>query len=371
MSRKILIIGAGIAGLATARALDLRGMSYDIVEKAPYLLQTGAGMFLPGNAALALRALGLFNEINARAVCNERQTIRTAIGAVLHDMDVAAFWRNAGPCLSMTRTSLIDILASSIATPIRFGCSVASLAVGTGVADVRFSNGTETSYDLVIGADGLCSWTRDQLFDEATPVRHGRTCWRFVTTNSVDLRHWTVSLGKSRALLGVPLEENKLYVYADADDRLLPESQSPASDELRSLFADFRGPVAQSIARLTPDKRISKAPLGEIRAQAWHLQNAVLIGDAAHGCSPSMAQGASMALEDAIVMAECLSRSLDVRHALQTFSERRLNRVLWVQKQSRARDATRALPEFARDALLRLLGDRLYRRSYTPLLAPY
>jgi 2-polyprenyl-6-methoxyphenol hydroxylase-like FAD-dependent oxidoreductase len=90
----------------------------------------------------------------------------------------------------------------------------------------------------------------------------------------------------------------------------------------------------------------------------------VLIGDAAHASSPSMAEGAGMALEDALVLAETLATEKDVDEA------RRRSRIEWVQKQCQARDRLRALPSLARSTIVRVLGRAVYRRSYGPLLQP-
>jgi 2-polyprenyl-6-methoxyphenol hydroxylase-like FAD-dependent oxidoreductase len=116
---------------------------------------------------------------------------------------------------------------------------------------------------------------------------------------------------------------------------------------------------------------MQSARLAEIPAQPWISGNAVLIGDAAHACSPSMAQGGAMAFEDAGLLADCLAGHADISTALSDFSGRRQARVEWVQKQSRVRDATRSMPRPLRNAMLRLLGDRLYRRAYKPLLSPF
>lgn len=370
MSRKILIIGAGLAGLALARAFERKGIAFDIIDRAPSPLTGGAGMFLPGNAMVALRGLGLGEQVADIAWHNRRQTILDAGGGVLHDMDVERFWADAGPCLSLTRASLTGILLSGVEAQVRHGIWTDAIAIEGGRAQVAFSNGAAAVYDLVIGADGFNSATRGQLFGDQPPEIYPRTCWRMLVPNSIGLRHWTVMLGHRRALLGVPVEDGLLYLYGDADNVLLPDHLTNHRRDLQELFGAF-GPLAPVVAAIGPDDRIDRGLLGEVAARDWSNDAALLIGDAAHACSPSMAQGASMAFEDALVLADCLADARDLRTALASFSEQRLERVRWIQKQCRARDSTRALPRPLRIAILRLLGDRLYRRSYTPLLAPF
>ncbi len=371
MSRNILIIGAGIAGLALARALERRGIAFDIIDRAPSPLTSGAGMFLPGNAMVALRGLGLGEQVADIAWHNRRQTILDAGGGLLHDMEVDSFWEEAGPCLSLTRGSLTRILRSGVETPIRHGIWTNAIAIEGNRARVTFSNGDETVYDLVIGADGFCSATRALLFGYEPPEIYPRTCWRMLVPNSIGLRHWTVMLGHRRALLGVPVEDGLLYLYGDADNMLLPAHLTTHRQDLRDLFGGFAGPLAPVVDAIGPDQRIDKGILGEVTARDWSNDAALLIGDAAHACSPSMAQGASMAFEDALVLGDCLTGAQDLRAGLAEFNRQRLARVRWVQKQCRARDSTRSLPRPLRFAILRLLGDRLYRRSYAPLLVPF
>lgn len=371
MSRNILIIGAGIAGLALARAFERRGIAFDIIDRAPSPQTGGAGMFLPGNAMVALRGLGLGEQVADIAWHNRRQTILDAGGGLLHDMDVEHFWADAGPCLSLTRAALTGILRSGVETQFRYGIWTNGITVEGTSARVAFSNGEEAVYDLVIGADGFNSATRGQLFGDQPPEIYPRTCWRMLTPNSIGLRHWTVMLGHRRALLGVPVEDGLLYLYGDADNVLLPAHLTNHRRDLQDLFGGFAGPLAPVVEAIGPGDRIDRGILGEVPARDWSNEAALLIGDAAHACSPSMAQGASMAFEDALVLTDCLADAQDLRAVLAAFGRQRLERVRWIQKQCRARDSTRALPRPLRIAILRLLGDRLYRRSYTPLLAPF
>jgi len=371
MSRNILIIGAGIAGLALARAFERRGIAFDIIDRAPRPVTGGAGMFLPGNTMVALRGLGLGEQVGDIAWHNRRQTILDAGGGVLHDMDVDSFWEDAGPCLSLTRASLTGILRSGVETQVRYGTWTDAIAIEDHKARVTFSDGAEAVYDLVIGADGFTSATRTQLFGYEPPEIYPRTCWRMLVPNSIGLRYWAVMLGHRRALLGVPVEDGLLYLYGDADNVLLPAHPTTHRQDLQDLFGGFAAPLAPVVAAIGPDDRIDKGFLGEVAARDWSNDAAVLIGDAAHACSPSMAQGASMAFEDALVLADCLAGAQDLRTALAEFNQQRLERVRWVQKQCRVRDSTRSLPRPLRIAILRLLGDRLYRRSYTPLLLPF
>ena len=112
------------------------------------------------------------------------------------------------------------------------------------------------------------------------------------------------------------------------------------------------------------------APIEEVAPPAWTAGRFVLIGDAAHASSPNMAQGAAMALEDALVLADLLATSQDIDEALTEYRQRRTARVTWVQEQTHRRDRTRNLPPIIRNITLRLAGKRIYQSNYRPLRDP-
>ncbi|MET0674200.1 MAG: FAD-dependent monooxygenase, partial [Bradyrhizobium sp.] len=197
------------------------------------------------------------------------------------------------------------------------------------------------------------------------PARYvGNVCWRFITKNVADIDCWTAMLGRDRTLLAIPVSQTDVYVYADmavsnGDIRALSRNSS-----LRSLFEGFTGPVFPLIDRLHSDAQVNFGPIEEVQLKDWVQGRIVLLGDAAHGCSPSMAEGAGMAMEDALVLAEELSPGAHVSKALNMYAKRRRPRVDLVQNQSRARDRMRSQPTLPRAVMLRLFGTSLYRRSY-------
>src|SRR5262245_23890356 len=111
---RILIVGAGIAGMALAKALEQKGLEAQLVERQPEPQTIGAGLFLPGNAVRAIAHLGLLEQVAARAVPIKRQLILDAGGKLLNAVDTQDFWRECGPCLSLPRRELHDILIASL-----------------------------------------------------------------------------------------------------------------------------------------------------------------------------------------------------------------------------------------------------------------
>ncbi len=366
---RILIVGAGIAGLALAKALEQRGMEAQLIECRPELPVTGAGLFLPGNAVRAIEQLGLREEVAEKAVPIKRQLILDAGGKVLNAIDSENFWRECASCLSLQRKGFQDILKASLGrSTIAFGRSVASLKQDSAGCSVTFDDGAAAKYDLVVGADGMHSTVRELASLGGSARYVGTVCWRFITQNTAGIDCWTAMLGTGRTLLAIPVSRTDVYVYADISVPGDGVPGLPPDSPLRSLFKDFAGPVFPLIDRLSADTPIHYGPIEEVRLKDWISGRVVLLGDAAHGCSPNMAEGAGMAMEDAVVLAEELSRSTDITKALRAYMERRRPRVDWVQNQCRARDKMRSLPALPRAAVLRLFGTSLYKRSYSPLL---
>ena len=354
---RVLVVGAGIAGLAFARAAGDRGMDVEVIERDQQLPTTGAGLYLPANATRALDALGVGPDIAARGNTIARQQFRDHRGRLLADVDTRAFWHGVGECLAIRRTALLDVLRAAAGdVQIRFDVTVTHIE---GAAAVTLSDGTTRTFDVVVGADGVGSTVRQLAFDGGPPTPVGQVAWRYVVEDRPDLTDWVVRLGRGRAFLTIALGDGLVYCYADVSSAL-----ATGVDDWRDNFADFGAPVPDL---LTHGRRAHRAVIEEVTTPRWTARGVVLIGDAAHASSPNMAQGVAMAAEDALVLADLLAtRGLD--DALMAFVDRRTPRVRWVQRQTHRRDRTRDLPAVLRDATLRVVGRRIYASNYTPLL---
>ncbi|MGW8729424.1 FAD-dependent monooxygenase [Streptomyces sp. NPDC055808] len=361
---RILIVGAGIAGLALAKVLLERGLAVDVVERradgAPDL---GAGLYLPANAVRALEAIGVGDEVAKHAAPVTRQRLHDHRGRVLSEFAVDRIWGDVGPCLAMTRGELHTVLRDAVdGTAVRYGIEVRAV---TDDGTVTFCDGTSSTYDLVVGGDGINSAVRRSLFGGPEPRFLGQLCWRFIADDTAipGLTDWTARLGdRGRTFLTVQLGGGRVYCYADINSSV----PTPPGGDWRTLFADFGGPVA---ALLEQGDGAHFAALHESENTAWTRPHAVLIGDAAHACSPSMAQGGAMALEDAWVLADTLVAEPDVPTALEAFQARRTERVAWVLAQNHRRDKARNLPTPLRNFTLRRVGERMFKANHAPLHA--
>jgi 2-polyprenyl-6-methoxyphenol hydroxylase-like FAD-dependent oxidoreductase len=189
----------------------------------------------------------------------------------------------------------------------------------------------------------------------------GQASWRFIAHGFPDISDWTVMLARGRAFLTVALGQGAVYCYADVSAR---DPADVGDADWRRSFVEFADPVP-SLLEAASD--VHFAPIEEVAPPAWGAGRVVLVGDAAHASSPNMAQGAAMAVEDALVLADVLATGRPVEQTLGEYERRRTGRVAWVQAQTHRRDRTRSLPTLLRDAVLRVAGERIFRSNYRPL----
>ena len=270
-------------------------------------------------------------------------------------------WDGVGGCVAIRREALHEALREATAeTPVRLATSVTDLEDGE-APRVTFSDGSSGSFDVVVGADGVHSTVRRLALGGPPAGYVGQSSWRFLADGFPELTDWTVMLGKGRTFLTVSLGEGAVYCYADVNTS---EPVSAADGDWRRSFADFADPVPRLLEQ---GSEAYFAPIEEVAPPAWTARRVVLVGDAAHASSPNMAQGAAMALEDALVLGELLTDGQPVDEALTGYVERRKARVAWVQEQTHRRDRTRNLPATVRNVTLRLAAERIFKSNYGPL----
>ena len=360
----MLIVGAGMAGLGLARALHQRGITATVVERATSWEPIGAGLYLPANAVRALHELGIGPALAARANLIGHQRLLDHRGRLLADIDLDRIWNGVGGCVAIQRAALYEALRNATTeVPVRLGTSVTDLEDGE-APRVSFSDGSTGSYDLVVGADGVHSTIRSLALGGPAASYVGQASWRFVADGFPDITDWTAMLGRGRTFLTVALGQAAVYCYADLNTS---EPAVAAREDWRERFADFGGPVPRLLDHAS---EVYFAPIEEVAPPAWTARRVVLVGDAAHASSPNMAQGAAMAVEDALVLAEMLAADQSVDEALAGYVERRKARVSWVQEQTHRRDRTRGLPTTIRNLTLRLAAERIFRSNYASLRGP-
>ncbi|GIF12614.1 FAD-dependent monooxygenase [Actinoplanes teichomyceticus] len=367
MTLRILVVGAGIAGLAAARGLRVAGFRPDVVEALPATMSPAAGIYLPGNASRALRLLGLDVPLRPLGDLIFRQVFLDARGRELFQMDVAGLWAGVGESRALSRADLQQVLLTGVGGEVRYATGVRDVQVVDGAAKVEFTTGAIAEYDLVVGADGRRSTVRERagLGGPATPT--GQVVYRAVVSGGPPLTDWTAVLGRRAQFVAMPMGGRRVYCHADETAPDAPDPVDPLG-RLREVFGSFGGPVTGILDRI---EKVSVARTDEVVLPAWSRGPVVLVGDAAHATAPTLAQGAAMSFEDGYVLGQELRRSAqDIPAALHAYEQRRRPRCAQVRDRTRERDRTRDVPPSVRDPMLRRRGAQIFTDHYRGLAAP-
>jgi 2-polyprenyl-6-methoxyphenol hydroxylase-like FAD-dependent oxidoreductase len=370
---QVLIAGGGVAGLALAGRLARDGIGVEIVEKSA-AWDRGTGIYLPGNAVRALRDLGVADQVTAGGRVNQRRRYLTAGGRTLFDIDVDRYWQRVAPSLGAHRQDLhAALLATSEGVPIQLGTSVTELNDEGGGVTVTFSDGRRKEYDLVVGADGVHSVVRRLAFGAGAerPASLGSISWRSVVANVIKADCWTVWTGPRSLLLTVPIDAERVYVFASLSTGEEVEGTQNV-ERLTAAFEDFASPVKEVVETMAASPAdIYRSPIEQVDQDPWQRGRVVLIGDAAHAMAPTMAQGAALAMEDALVLSGLLATGVDPGTAGHQFEERRRPRVEWVRAHTERQARLLHLPYPLRNITASIAGGRLWRRSFSRLRHPY
>jgi 2-polyprenyl-6-methoxyphenol hydroxylase-like FAD-dependent oxidoreductase len=312
---KVAIAGSGVAALATAIQLAKAGVEVHVFEAKPEPSVLGSGISLQGNALRVFDALGAWDDIRAAGYPFEGLNLRAPgpgapIVAELPDV------KTGGPdypaAMGMPRAELARILlahATAAGAEIRFGASVSRLAQGADHVEVFVNDESVGLYDLLVGADGLHSAVREMVGIETKPEPTGMGIWRSFVSRPAEVVRSELYYGGPVYIAGyTPTGDDSMYAFLveKAQDRFgLPDDEATQImlDESRayggpwdSIRADLEGGAHANYTWFT--QHIVPAP--------WNRGRVVVIGDAAHSCPPTIAQGAAQALEDAFVLTELL-----------------------------------------------------------------
>jgi salicylate hydroxylase/6-hydroxynicotinate 3-monooxygenase len=313
----VAVVGAGIGGLAAAGALRRTGLEVRVFEQALCFAPVGAGIQLTANAMKVLRGLGIAERVRQAsfapdATCNRewdtgRITNMQRMGAVIED-------RYGSPDLMMHRHVLHSALASPVPLDqVSFGKRLVGLEREAGGVTLVFADGSRDTADVVIGADGIHSVVREMLFGTERLHYTGRVAYRTVYP-AARLRGLAIDerakwWGPDRHVVHyytTPGRDEIYFIAVTPEPEFEVESWSMTGDAatLQAAFAGFH-PSVRAILAAAPELRkwalVDRDPL-----PSWGKGRVVLLGDACHPMTPTMAQGAASSLEDAVVLARCL-----------------------------------------------------------------
>lgn len=324
---RILIVGGGIGGLTAAHALGNAGFEVRVFEKMPASEATGAGIWIPPNGMKVLAKLDLAEAAIARGVELDEVALIAGKGQVLGQQDMAAVKADHGfKILSIARAKLHQTMLENL-SEVHFDQCLETIEEKPGCVVLRFESGLEVDGDLVIGADGLNSKTRELVFG-SMPLRYsGQTCWRgmaniegldFLDRQGREIWVDALRFGFSR------VDETQAYWFAA---KKAPRNQKIPAEKLRDhlleTFAAFPEMVGQLI-KATPNDRFLHHDLLDLKPfRPWATARVALLGDAAHPMTPNLGQGGAQAMVDAYVLAKILGQSGALENKLQQYEARR------------------------------------------------
>lgn len=351
---RIAIVGAGMGGMTAALALQQAGFEVSIYEQAPELGEVGAGLTLAPNATWVYKHLGMEDELRRVGVEPQFSAVKhyqTGEQLVFRERGARLEERYGAPYIQIHRADLHDALAA------RVGANDAHCVYldhqftsfeqnGAGVV-VHFANGADVQADVLIGADGVRSEVRAQMFEPGPPTFTGHVAWRGLVPVR-DLAEpptpdSSISIGPRRLFTRYYVRNRELVnvvAFARKSGWEI-ESWSEHADmkELLEVFEGWNVEVRTLLEAMPHELCFKWALLSRDPLNTWIQGRVALLGDAAHPMLPFLGMGAATAIEDGLVLARAFAAAADPLEALARYDAARRPRGNFVMAESQARVA--------------------------------
>lgn len=339
----LLIVGGGIGGLTAATAFARRGIAVDVVEIEPAYRLHGVGIAQPGNALRALRSLGLLDACLEAGFQVDDYVYFDEVGEELARVRMRRIADDTLPAVNfLPRRELHRILERSAlrhGVRIHMGVTTQDIFDDANKVCATFTDGTTGAYDIVVGADGIRSRLRDRLFGPAFGPRYtGHGAWRVTVPRPSDLTFQSIHYGIGAKAGLVPLSADSMYLLLVTNEPLKGRFEhhnrvAALKDRLAQFTCARIAPIRE---RLDAQSDVVYQALEEVVLPApWYSGRIVLMGDAAHASTPHIAQGATMAIEDACVLAEEAANAESIDALFDRYMRRRYARCKFVQDTAR------------------------------------
>lgn len=335
----ILIVGGGIGGLTAAIALSARGFAVTVIERDPEWSVYGVGIIQQSNVIRAMSQLGLIDEYVSTGVGFDAVEIYAPNGTRVARVPTPRLVDGYPANMGIGRRALHTLLGDRTivgGAKVLLGVTATDMRDDGEGVDVRFSNGSSDRFDLVVGADGIYSQTRATIFPDAPqPQFTGQAVWRYNLPRLADLDALHAYNGPTGVGL-VPMSPDMMYIYVTT-----PEPDNPRYPReglaavMRSKMANCAPFIRELAEQVTDDDGVVYRPLETLLIEGpWHRGRIALLGDAVHATTPHLGQGAGMAIEDSLVLADELARHEDIETALTAYHDRRFDRCAYIVRSS-------------------------------------
>ena len=335
----ILIIGGGIGGLTSAIAMRRHGHQVTVIERDPKWSVYGVGIIQQANVIRAMAHLELLDDYIAAGVPFDKVTVHSPDGRIVAEPKMPRLVDGYPASIGIGRPALHKILGENTiarGANVRLGITATALEDNGERVACTFSDGSKGAFDIVIGSDGVYSQTREMVLPDAPkPQFTGQSVWRYNFPRPPDLDALHAYNGPIGVGL-VPISRELMYMYVTT-----PEPGKPRYPN-ETLAQSMRGklgnaaPQIQELAELIVDNdAVVYRPLEQLMLYGpWHKGRVVLLGDAVHATTPHLGQGAGLAIEDSIVLAEEIAGHDRAEEAFNAFRSRRFERCKYIAEKS-------------------------------------
>jgi FAD-dependent urate hydroxylase len=344
---KVVVAGAGIAGLACGIALERAGHDVALYERVDQVRHVGAGISVWPNGVMALDRLGLGPAVEAAGGRMDAMAYADARGARLCRFSLEPLYQRVGRrAFPLPRAILHGLLLGQLASPVHWGTACLGVTERPGGACVELTGEEVVEADLLVAADGTHSRLRRRVVPGAAERRYvGYVNWNgLVASSAADApaNMWITYVGQARRVSLMPVGPDLSYFFFDVPGP--PDGPEPddAREALSGYFEGWGPPVRQLLAALDPE-RVNRVAIHDTEPlSTFHSQRIVLVGDAAHTTAPDLGQGGCLALEDAVVLGQVLPQTArsdpgELPAALDRFDQARVGRCAEIIRRARKR----------------------------------
>ncbi|WP_177765836.1 FAD-dependent monooxygenase [Flavobacterium sp. I3-2] len=328
MKGTISIIGAGIGGLTTALILKQKGIKPTIFEGSKEIKSVGAGIIIANNAMQVFKGLGIHRKIEKAGnkisfmkitddQLNNLSKIDLSTYEQKYDVQNTAIHRGVLQKILIDELGLDHIHLSKRLSKIQ----------KSELLKLTFEDNSTIESDIVIGADGIKSVVRNQLFEKSTLRDSKQICWRGICETHLPQKYHNElneAWGKGKRFGFVKISDKEVYWYALANSKNL----EPNNINLADYFSEFHVDIINIISVTNKEKIIVSDVFDLKPIDKWQSKNICLVGDAAHATTPNLGQGACQAIEDAYVLGELLSKNIPIGNAFKKYENIRRKKAL-------------------------------------------